>query len=154
MAKMIYYGDNLFLIGEMIRVLKDGLQLEIDPSLFSEKIADDIFFVDSCLSKLYESLVASPLLIDRNDHLKTMMRSQNLFADLLEELTEERLKPTAELRPLFGRFSELCSAHRSRIEEIRKIVSESEPSLGESGDMISPAEYEFLLIDKEQEPEE
>lgn len=147
MAKMIYYGDNLFLVGEMIRVLKDGLQLEIDPGLFSDKIVGDIFFVDECLEKLFDLLQTNSLLIDRNEHLKTLMRSENLFADLLEELTEERFAASAELRSLFGRFKELCSSHRGRVEEIRAVIAETDPSLGDSGDMISPAEYEFLLID-------
>lgn len=151
MAKMIYYGDNLFLVGEMIRVLKDGLQLEIDPALFSDKIVEDIFFVDTALVKLYESLAASPLLIDRNDHLKSLMRAENLFSDLLQDLIDERLRLGADIRPLFERFEELISSHRARVEEIRKIIAESEPAVGESGDMISPAEYEFLLIDKESE---
>ena len=149
MAKMVHYGDNLFLVGEMIRVLKDGLQLEIDPRLFSEKIATDISFVDRCLDELYESLDASPLLIDRNDHLKSLMRAENLFADLLEELVGERLRMSAELKENLERYGGLRTHHRERVAEIRKTISNSEPAFGDSGDMISPAEYEFLLIDKE-----
>ncbi len=151
MAKMIYYGDNLFLVGEMIRVLKDGMQLETDPGLFKEKMIQDISFVDSCLQTLYESLAASPLLIDRNDHLKTLMRAENLFADLLDDALHERVRMSSELKPHFGRFEELSASHRERVAEIGKSLAESEPAVGESGDMISPAEYEFLLVDKESE---
>lgn len=151
MAKMIHYGDNLFVVGEMIRVLKDGLQLEIDPGMFSEKIVEDIFFIDGCLTKLTQALIASPLLIDRNEHLKTLMRIDNLFADLLEDVTQERLRIGAELRPLFGRLQKLCASYRSHVAEIRKTIAESEPAVGEHGDMISPAEYEFLLIDQQSD---
>jgi hypothetical protein len=151
MAKMISYGDNLFLVGETIRLLEDGLELDIDPALFSDKFVEDIFFVDTVLLKLHESLAASPLLIDRNDHLKSLMHAQNLFADILQKMTEERFRLGSEFRPLFEKFAELRSMHGKQAEEIRKSLSESEPAIGESGDMISPAEYEFLLIDKETE---
>jgi len=149
MAKMVNYGDSLFLLGEIVRTVKDGLELEVEGSIFLDKLVEDIFFVESSLDKLYEQLKSSPLLIDRNEHLKNLMRTENLFADLLEGSTHERYRLSEELGPFHDRFEVMARNRRGRSQEVRDTIDSSEPVVGENGDMISPAEYEFLLVDTE-----
>jgi len=145
MAKMISYGDNLFFVGELVRVLKDGLQLDLDTAIFSEKIVEQILFVDHTLTKLYTALKGNPLLVDRPEHLKSLMRTAKLMADLLDGLLHGRYGLSEELRPLFPKLADMRDEKRRAVQEIQTILAQSDSS--ESGDMISPAEYEFLLMD-------
>ncbi len=152
MAKMISYGDNLFFVGELVRVLKDGLQLDLDPSIFAEKLVEQILFVDHTLTKIYAALKGNPLLIDRPEHLKSLMRTSKLTADLLDGLLRERFALSEELRPLYPKLADIRDEKRNTVQEIQTILAQSDSS--ESGDMISPAEYEFLLMDptSDQQP--
>lgn len=154
MAKMINYGDSLFVLGEMVRTVRDALRLEIEPSVFFNKLVEDISFVESALDKLFESLQSSPLLIDRNEHLKNLMRSENELADLLDGLVHERYRLSEEFRPFRSRFETVIESRRARAAEVKAAITQSEPLAGENGDMISPAEYEFLLVDKDSSTED
>ncbi len=143
---MNHYGDNLFVLGEMIRVLKDGLELELDASLFGERVTGEIFFIDGALCKLFLALNENPHLVDRPENLKSLMRSERLFVGLLEEIGEERFSLSEELKPLLAKLKEAVEVHQRNIGEVQAILAHTD--VAESGDMISPAEYEFLLMDK------
>ncbi len=153
MAKMINYGDSLFVLSAMVRNVRDALQLEAEASVFFDKLVEDVFFVESALDKFFESLQASPLLIDRNEHLKTLMRAENELGDLLDGLVHERYRLSEEFRPFHSRFNTMIESRRARAAQIKAAIEKSEPLAGENGDMISPAEYEFLLVDKESNQE-
>ena len=149
MGKMISYGDDLFFIAELARVLKDGLELDLDSATYSEKIGDEILFLDRSLTRIYASLRESPLLIDRPEHLKSLMRTAKLLADLIDGLLHGRLPLCEGLRPLFPKLADVRDEKRRLAQEVQALLAQSDSS--ESGDMISPAEYEYLLMDADSE---
>jgi hypothetical protein len=151
MAKMINYGDSLFLLGEITRTVKDGFQLEVDSATFLDRLVNDISFIESTLDRLYESLHASPLLIDRNEHLASLMRTENLLADVLDDAAAGKSRLNAEIKPYVERFRTISTRCRARAKSVLALIESAEPAVSESGDMISPAEYEFLLVDTQEE---
>lgn len=72
MNKHINFEDNLFLLNGRIRLIRDLLRLDGDPSLFLGKTLDDLRFIDTVLETLTHNLIENTRLFDRElefDHL-------------------------------------------------------------------------------------
>jgi hypothetical protein len=75
----------------MVRVLKNGLTLDIDSAYFLDKVVEDLLFIDTALSKIFAKLKENTHLIERNEYLRNLMLAKSSFSDLLEDLAESKI---------------------------------------------------------------
>lgn len=150
MSVKVHYEDNLFYLSTLIKSLKAGLSLDIDPEYFIDQIVEDILFVDSTLVKSFNSLKANPHLIKRKEYLRVILRTKKVFIDFLEEIVEGRLAFSSNLEPFFPKFRASLNEHIRDISEIHALLDEPSASEGLDEDIISQTEYLFLLKEDEE----
>jgi hypothetical protein len=136
----------------MIKTLKNGLSLDVDPEYFIDKVIEDVFFIDSTLARVFVSLKENPYLIKRTDHLRSLLRVKKVFIDFLEEVFEGKLVFSVNLEPFFPKFRAARNDHIRDTAEIHILIENPPASEQSDDDIISAAEFQFLL--KEDEPEE
>jgi hypothetical protein len=65
MNKQVNFEDNIFILTNRIRMLRDLLSLDADPELFLEKTLDDIDFIAHALTMLLQQLLENRRFIER-----------------------------------------------------------------------------------------
>lgn len=146
------YDDNLFYAIALIRGLQNGLALEIDAEYFRDKTVEDLFFIDRTLDRIYESLRHNAFLVNRREHLRSLMRAKRIFADLLDDLLEARVAFATHLDSNRTRFSDAREKHVKDMSDIQAAIDQ-ETGTAEPESMVSQDEYRFLLrTDDEGEP--
>ena len=153
MDDTIYYDENLFYINEIINTISDGFKLDLIPSLFSEKIVEDILFVEGALDVVHESLVENELMINRAEHLRKLVRTKTRFADLIETIVREDHAFSKAAEPFHPRFREISERQREHVALLRDVLFATAESQGDDIDVVSEQEFRFLLS-KEDNSEE
>ncbi|MDR1932813.1 MAG: hypothetical protein LBQ57_08345 [Spirochaetales bacterium] len=151
MAAKIHYDDNIFYAATLVKTLKNGFALEIDPEYFAEKIHEDLLFAGTALSRIYLSLKANAHLITRTEHLRSLLRAKRDFTGLLESILAKKTPFSVSLEANFPKLK-ICRAEQIRdIEEIKAHIENcrQEDSAVEH-DVISGEEFRFLLTPEEQ----
>lgn len=87
MNKHINLQDNIFILNSRLRILRDTLILDADPSLFLEKTLDDINFMDHALDILLGQLRNNNRLLERNEVLDYLDDLEWEFSQVLGELS-------------------------------------------------------------------
>ena len=151
MAEKLYYDDNIFYLNEIVSNLDDAVRLDIDSDLFLDKVVEDIMFVESTIGRLYVSLKENDLLIRRAEHLKRIMRTKHLFAQLLENITTGDSSLGKNLYPFFSKFKELIDEQHEHFDEIRRLLSSSTTAPVKNEDMVSQEEFRILLEDNNEQ---
>jgi len=144
MARRVNYDDNLFYAMTLTRALRSGLQLDIDPDYFRDKVVEDIFFIDRTLEQIYEALRTNTFLINRRDHLRALMRAKRTFADTLDEVLESRCAFAEHLGPFRAKLAGAREQHVRDISDIQGLI-ENGAQEADQESIISQDEYRFLL---------
>ncbi len=137
------YADNIFFLSQYIKNLQQGLNLELDPNYFRDKILEDILFLDSCLARLYSSLRNSNFLITRNDHLRDLQRAISLFVKFIDSILDNSCTFT-ELKSAKTKLTACRIEQEKNRSDISSIISGT-PTEEESEDTVSQDEFRFLL---------
>ena len=144
MATRVNYDDNLFYVMTLTRALRSGLHLEIDPDYFRDKVVEDIFFIDRILEQIYEALRTNTFLINRQDHLRDLMRAKRNFADMLDEVLGERIAFSEHLEPFRSKLAGARDQHVRDISDIQRAM-ENGTTPEDQQDIVSQDEYRFLF---------
>lgn len=152
MPQQINYADDLYYIHTMVKSLRSGMNLELDPEIFRDKITEDIFFVDSVFFRMLTSLKQNERLIKRQEYLRMLLRALRGYGDFLTEAIGGELPFSRHLRPLEDKFSSVRAHVQEISQEIRELLRE-EREREESSSVISAEEYAFLLQQEEEEEE-
>ena len=153
MKKRINYGDNLYLLGLVLKDVTAGARLNVDPDLFLDRLVEDLFFLDASLGRIHELLAANPHLLDRLEHLKGLQRLCQGLAGLLDDLRAKRL-PLGEHLGHFGEKFELVARnHEELARRIGRTIQEDSAHPPEESYTVSENELKFLLADIPEETE-
>lgn len=150
MPQQVNYADDLYYIHTMVKSLKSGMNLDIDPDIFRDKITEDIFFIDSVFFRLLTSLKQNRRLIKRQEYLRMLLRALRGYGEFLSDAIEGTLPFSRHLAPLEEKFSAVRAHVQEISREIREILK-SEGGAEEVSSMVSAEEYEFLLQQEEEE---
>ncbi|AFG38050.1 hypothetical protein [Spirochaeta africana] len=149
MGYKINYEDNIFFLNSQIKTLQRGMNLEIDPEFFRDKIVEDLLFLDQSLRQLFSSLRGSRFLIARPQHLRDLQRTISLFIDLLDHILDDKLAFAQQLRSAATRLKACRLEQHKNRDDIQAMISDSPPE-DEQEDTVSQDEFRFLLTpDKE-----
>ncbi|MDR2589316.1 MAG: hypothetical protein LBC67_07810 [Spirochaetales bacterium] len=173
MATKIHYEDNIFYAESLLKTVKNGLLLEIDPEYFRDRLKEDILFAGSILDCMYSSLKSNSRLIKKNDYFRGLLRAKRNLAALLDdiiankftcllpgpeggegrgELSEIRVSLRANPSAVFEDFARLRAAQKNDCEEIRALVENYHEERGNESDVISSDEFMLLLTPQETSP--
>lgn len=145
MDETIYFDENLFYLNEIINTIADGVRLDLETSLFSDKIVSDVLFVEHALTLLSDALIENELLIHRSDDLRRLLRTLRRFVEVLESITTHPKAFAARLQPFHEKLDDICEAQREHIGRVWDILSTANSSDAQPADVVSEAEIRFLL---------
>jgi len=145
MAAKTNFEDNIFYLSTLVKSLKAGISLDIDPEYFREKMVEDILFVDSNLSRIYSALKEGVYLIKRNEYLRNLARAKRIFADFLTDTLEGGYSFASSLDQYSTKFRASRSEQLADIQAINHLLDQPLSENVEQGDIISRDEYRFLF---------
>lgn len=149
MTRKIHYDDNIFFLDTMLKTLKSGMSLDIDPEYFIDKIIDDLFFTEGSLLRIFSSLEENVYLLKRAAYLRSLLRAERNFLELLDAILDKKLAFSEHLLPFFDKLQTLRAAHKSIAQQMKHLLEESQEEPYPGTDIISPREFQLLLRGEE-----
>jgi FMN phosphatase YigB (HAD superfamily) len=83
MNKRVNFEDNIFILMNRIRILRDLLSLDADPELFLEKTLDDMDFITQALGMLLRQLMENRHFIERSELFRDFEELEWQFSQVL-----------------------------------------------------------------------
>ena len=146
MLQKINYKSTLEFLSLTIHALETGIQLEIDADLFMDKILEDLLFIDSILSRLFHQLRDNPYMNRRIEYLDQLEKTKEKFIHLINRIISGRNFLSEPIELYLPTLQTCLSGQTAEIASLRSLLEEAKThSLGESEEVISPLEYQFLL---------
>jgi hypothetical protein len=144
MNKRINFEDNIFILSQRIRMIRDSLTLDADPELFLEKTIEDIDFIDAVLGTLLESLTQNNRLIERDIQYENLSEMEWQFSRILADLLNGSGNISAVNFPMIREKIGIIEKHISeRNKTIDSARSQSDKNRMES--VVSSDELNELL---------
>jgi len=141
MTKMIDYEDNVFFITERTKLLEKGLNLALDPALFSDRFLKDARFISESLGKVRAQMDESPHTLKRQENLRVLMLANQRFIRLLSDLAEQGYLEA-------GDGASLTVLHENQVSELSGMLEDRGEGNADE-ELISSQEFEFLLKEEE-----
>ena len=152
MPQQINYADDLYYIHTMVKSIRSGMSLDLDPDIFRDKLTEDILFVDSVFFHLLSSLKQNDRLIRRQEYLRMLLRALRGYSDFLNETIAGNLPFSKHLASLEEKLTAIRSHVQELSQEIRELLREANAK-EEAESIVSQEEYEILLHQDEEEEE-
>jgi hypothetical protein len=149
MPKLTHYDDDLYFLLLILRALRQGLDLTLDPGRMAEYYYQSLFFVDKSLHELQASLMEQSRLIERPKHLKNLVIAWNRLIDTLEAMRGESNPIIAALGHLSARLEEMRQRARESLAQAMSALSSSEEDVDEQ-DLVGTDEL-FRLMQTNEE---
>lgn len=149
MAKRIHFEDDIFYLNLLVRTLRDGLELDLDPELFLNRIVDDLAFIDTAFERLLAELAGNERLIERNEQFLNLLEAEERFSEAIGRVSSGRGTLAQALAPFAERFAELRAASLRRRSEI-DAASTVRPGLDDDPNLVSSFELNELLKDDDE----
>ena len=154
MAIQINYDDDIYLLQTMIKTLNAAVQLKVDSDLFTEKITDDLFFIDATIQGLYRRLGESRKLLRRAEHLRSILRAKSALIDTIEICLKPETSMHEALTAFHGRLRACRNEHGDDIADIRTILQYGDDDEDVDEDLVSQEEFLSLLQQDDDEDEQ
>jgi hypothetical protein len=149
MGQWIHYEADIFFLMDSIHLLRRNLSLEVDAAYFSEKVVEDIRFIDTRLKGLFASLQSSAYLLDRDRYVRFLYKAKVAFRELVEAVADGSLGSQIGLAPHAEMLRSLGSEQADEAE--RLIASAAiKPESEERIDEISHEEFKFLFNENDE----
>lgn len=145
MSARIHFDDNMYILELYLQTLKSALSLETDPEYFLDKCVEDIFFLDTTLSRLYKALQEQEYLIRRREHFRALLHCKQEFVDSIHSLLQGGMGMSPHVKPFSSRISQSMDRHEKDCEHIREHWLKDEEQLEAAPSGLSKEEYQFLL---------
>ncbi|MDR3168129.1 MAG: hypothetical protein LBT93_09300 [Treponema sp.] len=149
MNKRINFEDNIFILTQRIRIIRDLVALDADPELFLEKTIEDVDFIDTTLGVLLDSLVKNNRFIERELQYENLSELEWQFSQALRELLSGSGNISAANFPMIREKISIMEQHshgRNKIIEDSLVQTHRTPI--ES--VVSSDELNELLRGKEK----
>jgi hypothetical protein len=144
MNKKVNFEDNIFILANRIRMLRDLFNLDADPDLFLEKTLDDIDFITQALTALLRQLLENQRFIERAELFHHLEELEWQFSQVLSDFMDSRGTFSIQSYP---EIVEKIRILRSRSLERRKTAETAGgASEGQAGEpVVSSDELSELL---------
>lgn len=149
MANMIHYEEDIFLLKEMLKTLKRGCSISIDPSIFLEYTINQLLFISKALKELYSTINESSH-IKSPEQIKNILRTSSSFREFLDDLINDRLKFSDFTRSYTSDFQSIEEEHLKeslRLKELLLTLSDDD----DNEELVSEEEFMFLFKNNEDD---
>jgi hypothetical protein len=123
MNKHINLQDTIFILNGRLKILRDLLILDADPSLFFEKTIDDINFMDHALDTLLRKIQDNNRIFERNEVLDYLSDLEWDFSQVLADFLGGAGNISAASFPV---IQEHILPLQTRSTERRRIIGEEQ----------------------------
>ena len=144
MPQKTHYQDDLFLLSVLTKALDSGLAVEADPEYFRDRIAGDIFFIDSSLRNFSEMLAQNSHLIERTEYLKLLERTVRAFSVIVGRLVEGDYPMAAAYESYSPQLNGILQGQKALLFELSEALKTASQGGGET-DLVSSDELSELL---------
>jgi hypothetical protein len=151
MAVSVNYDDSIFYVQTMVKTLSTGMNLDVDPVIFKEKIVEEILFVDSAINQILQRLRDNYRLIHRTEYLRMLLRGINGYVELLDACVNGKLAQSEELADFFPKLNRLLESHEEQAREIQAALQQGAVGADAPEDVVSQEEFRFLLREEEED---
>jgi hypothetical protein len=145
MINIIHYDDDIFYLTYTVKRLFDGLKLELDASLFLNKLLEDIAFVSRSVEFFLESLKSTKLKVNRLNYLKNMYKLNKLFVEMLNSTLTEQAAFAPQLKNHFTHLAALRDRHIEHEHVLIEALNKGHHPSAQESDILSEEEYRILL---------
>ncbi len=153
MTQYIHYEANIFMLNDLLRHIQRSLKIDIDNDYFLEKIKSDLLFSESKLANLYKSLKGSTLQLDKDQYLRHLYKSKNLFIEIVESILNNSSGRSLDFSDFFPRLKEAVYEQQYEYNDIGDMLSQNNDE-GSGSDQISQAALMFLMFREDDTEEE
>ena len=150
MINIIHYDDDIFYLTYTVKRLFDGIKLELDASMFLNKVLEDIAFVSRSIEFFLESLKTSKLKVNRLNYLKNMYKLNKLFIEMLTTIITDQAAFASQLKNHVTHLTSLRDRHIEHEQILTNAMSKGKNPALEDSDMLSEEEYRILLSPDEE----
>ncbi len=151
MTPRVNYEDDIFFLSSIVKSLSNGIELDIDPEFFRDKIIEDIAFVNMTLNRLKDSLQENAYLIRRTEYMRELARAVQVFCNFLDSVNSSESALGEALRD----SSETVQRYRSEQAEVlnylNRTIRSEKTQVTEEEHIVSQDEYRFLLEDQDDD---
>lgn len=140
----IHYQDNLYYLHALMKTLESGMKLHIDGEYFTEKIVEDLLFIDTSLLRVFTALKDNPVLVRRIAYLRALRRTVNASVTLLHKIGTSALPFAAALSAYRTKLSRTERKQQQIRDEIDAILDDS-PAHNQHEELVSEQEFSGLL---------
>ena len=151
MTRRVNYEDNIFYLNMILKQLTAAFKLNIDVGVFKERIIEEIRFLDTAIEEIFQSLERNPLMIDRLDHLKDLQKLNRSFVTVMEDILAGDLPLAQALEDSVPLVERLLEARRDQLSRLRELTAVHQLSQGEAEQIVSEAEFRYLLAPESEE---
>ncbi len=144
MPQKTHYSDDLFVLSTMVKGLDASLAVEADPEYFRDKIAGNIFFIDSTIRTFSGLLEQNAHLIERAEYAKLLKRTSRTFMGILKRLMAQENGENQPFAAYFPQFKTTLEGQEKVESSLEAILSSSLDGASES-DLVSQDELSELL---------
>ena len=149
MGSMIHYEEDAFLLKDMLKTLRRGCSLDIDPSIFIEYAVNQLLFISKALKELYASILKSNFL-HSPEQLRSLIRVSGSFTDLIDDVLNGRLKFSENLHNYSEDFKSIEKEHLESSEQLKELLGSVDGEY-EQEQLVSEEEFKFLFREDEEE---
>ncbi|MBN2050112.1 MAG: hypothetical protein JW760_06680 [Spirochaetales bacterium] len=144
------YGDNLYIINEIIKLLEHSVKLEADENLNGEILTQQLFFAHSALVALNDESSKINGLSHYEDTLRSIMKSKYRFLAFLHTLEH---CPEAIRRRFHVEDEDTRTMKKAQEEDINGIEAyfADKESLLPPEDLVSQEEFRYLFGNEESD---
>jgi hypothetical protein len=154
MTKRVNYEDNIFFLNLILKQVSAAFKLNIDAAVFKDRIVEEIRFLDTASDEMFQALQNNSLMIDRWEHLRELQKLNRSFVALMEEIVAGKHPLAQALEDSVPLVERLLEARRSQLQRIRDLTASYQMAQGEAEQIVSEAEYRYLLSPETEEASE
>jgi uncharacterized pyridoxamine 5'-phosphate oxidase family protein len=151
MINIIHYDDDIFFLTAMVKRLFEGLKLELDSSLFLNKILEEIAFISRSIEHFMESLKSTKLKVNRLNYLKNMYKLNTLFIEMLNAVLTEQVAFAQNMKNHFPHLTTLRDRHLDHESALKDELNAGKSPGGQDHEVLSEEEYKILLSPDDEE---
>jgi hypothetical protein len=150
--KIVNYEDNIFYLILKLKVIRDGLKLEIDSRFFGQSIVQDVFHMIGVLDEIFKPLRTNPHLLKRHIYLKEIRRLKKQFIDFIDDIVENKVPQAAIFSYSIEKLKEVRKNYAKDLLDIKVMLPKASGENPEEEHMVSEEEFRFLLLPDEENP--
>jgi hypothetical protein len=126
---------------------------DIYNNYYLEKVKSDLLFSESKLSLLFNALKDSTLQLEKDQYLRHLYKTKNIFIELAESIINNSSGRSLDFSDFIPRLKEAVYEQQYEYNEIGDILSGNNED-SRASDQISQEELMFLMSSEEEPTEE